>query len=158
MRIQHEEEIPASLGRAFDSGYLGDPDVVSGLVGRFCSSVERLLCGGAASKEDFVARSNALIRAHADIFAGRVAGYTPVEGYNSVTLPAKLTADLGEFWTKQRAKWNDDALCVFFEWLFVHAAEFVKRADGDDMLLEIMLKPTVQQAVRVLLGIEERQR
>jgi hypothetical protein len=41
---------------------------------------------------------------------------------------------------------------VLFEWLAVIAAEKIKRAQGDDMLLEVMLKPTVEYVVRVLTG------
>lgn len=136
---------------------LGDPEAVARLVGEFCAGVENLMHGGAASPEDFNDKANALVRRLADIFSGRDAAYKTIAGYNEVRLPAKLRVDLGEFWQKQRAKWGDDPVCVFFEWLFVHTAEFIKRADGDDMLLEVMLKPTAQQAVKVLLGIEQRQ-
>lgn len=145
--IQDEEE----------SYSLGDPDVVAGLVGQFCAEVESLMSGGASSKEEFRAKANGLIHAYGDIFAGRTDVYQPIPGYNMVRLPAKLKVDLGEFWQQHREKWGDDAVCVFFEWLFLHVAESVKRADGDDMLLEIMVKPTVQQAVKTLLGMEKRQ-
>jgi hypothetical protein len=157
MGIQHEENVPDSFVDAFDGDYLGDPDVVASLVGEFCAGVENLMNGGASSPKDFNDKANALVRRLADVFSGRDSAYTGIPGYNEVRLPAKLRVDLGEFWTKQRAKWDDDPVCVFFEWLFVHVAESVKRADGDDMLLGVMLKPTVQQAVKVLLGIEQRQ-
>ena len=156
MGIQHEEQAPRSFADSFTAGFLGDPGVVSGLVGKFAASVESLLSGGASSKEDFVAKANGLVRAYADIFAGRVGAYKTIPGFHSVSLPAKLRADLGEFYGAHRSKWGDDPLCVFFEWLFVHVTEAVKRADGDEMLLEVMLKPTLQQANRHLMGTEER--
>lgn len=70
--------------------------------------------------------------------------------------PFDLSNDLGEFWPTHRVKRGDDAVCVFFEWLFVTAAEYIKRADGDDMLLEVMLRPTVEQAINHLMSFEER--
>lgn len=145
--IQDEEEIY----------YLGDPNVVAGLVGQFCAEVESLMSDGASSKEDFISKSHYLIHHFADVFSGRTDDYKSVPGYSSTRLPAKLKMYLGEFWDKQHTKWNDDPVAVFFEWLFVNVAEYVKRADGDDMLLEIMVKPTVQQAVKTLLGIERWQ-
>lgn len=156
MGIQHRENVPASFSKSFEAGYLGDKAAVTRLVAEFFAGVENLLNGGAANKEDFVAKSNGLIRAYGDIFAGRVEAYKPVQGWNAVSLPGRLRADLGEFWAAQRSKWEDDPVCVFFEWLFVSAAEYIKRADGDDMLLEVMLRPTVEQAINHLLGSEER--
>lgn len=47
-------------------------------------------------------------------------------------------------------------MAVLFEYLAVMAAEKMKRADGDEDLLEIMLKPTVQYVVHVLIGTEAR--
>lgn len=156
MGMQHEENLPASFAESFSGKFLGDPDVVAGLVGGFCASIEQLMNGGASSKEDFVEKANSLVREYADIFSGRNTSYRAVAGFNNVTLPAKLRADLGEFWALHREKWGDDSVCVFFEWLFVNMAEFIKRADGDDDLLEIMAKPTVQQAVQHLMGTEQR--
>lgn len=156
MGIQHKENVPASFADAFADNYLGNPEVVSGLVGQFCANIEHFMNGGTASKDDFIAKSHAMIREYADIFSGRSEAYKPMVGYNTITLPAKLIADLGPFWAEHRGKWNDDSVCVFFEWLFVTVAEQVKRADGDDFLLEVMLRPTVQQVVKILLGVERR--
>jgi len=156
MGIQHEESVPASFGDAFADNYLGNPDTVSALVGQFCANVEHFMNGGTSSKDDFVAKSNAMIREYAAIFSGRSDLYNPQAGYNAITLPAKLIADLGPFWADHRAKWEDDSVCVFFEWLFVTVAGEVKKADGDDMLLGIMLGPTIKQSVKLLLGIEAR--
>jgi hypothetical protein len=152
-------EVPESFALAFKQGYLGDPEVVSSLVGGFCASAESLLHNmgsGATSKARFVDRSKALVRQYADVFAGRNPVYQTIAGFNERSLPNKLRVDLGEFWQFNRKNWDDDPVCVLFEWLFVHTAESVKRADGDDDLLEIMLKPVVEGAVKILLDIERR--
>ena len=93
---------------------------------------------------------------NANIFSGRDPAYRTIKGYHERTLQQKLIADLGEFWRKQRGSWGDDAVAVLFEWLGVILAEKLKLAQGDDMLLEIMLKPSVQYTVQVLLGMEKR--
>lgn len=158
---QRIDTLPDSFGRAFKSGYLGDPEQVSALVGAFCAAIDSLLQdlgAGSVSQARFVELSQSLVRRYADVFAGRNPEYRTIAGYNERTLPIKLKVDLGEFWQSHRQTWNDDPLCVLFEWLFVHVAEAVKRADGDDALLGIMLRPAVEGAVKTLLGVEKRLR
>jgi hypothetical protein len=160
MGIQHEQEVPPSFSDAFSGSYLGDPAVVGGLVAEYCTGFEQAIYGLAAkeiTKSEFDESINAAIRHYADIFSGRSPAYQTIKGYHENTLKYKLMADLGEFWQRRRAKWSDDSVCVLFEWLGANLAESVKRADGDDMLLEIMLKPTYEYTVQVLLGTEKRQ-
>lgn len=152
-------EVPEPFALALKSGYLGDPELVASLVGGFCASAEELLGhlrSDVMTKARFVERSKALVHQYADVFAGRNPDYQTIQGYNERSLPNKLRVDLGEFWRSNRHNWDDDPVCVLFEWLFVHVAEFVRRADGDDDLLAIMLKPYVQNTVKHLLGIEQR--
>lgn len=96
------------------------------------------------------------ISALADIFSGRDPEWTIIRGYHDFSLGAKLQADLAPHWSKVRAQFNDDPVAVLFDWLAAITVEKVKLADGDDMLLEVMLKPSVQYAVQVLLGTEAR--
>lgn len=134
--------------------YLGNPDLVTRLVADFCTSLMGLVetGDGAAFKSGIVI----LVNHYADIFAGRLPDYKTVIGYNEVTLPQKLKADLGEFWQAQRSAWDDDPIAVLFWWLVVHLVGSIKRADGDEMLYEVMVTPYVQGVVRRLLGIEAR--
>ena len=136
--------------------YLGNSETVNRLVSEFCAGMLPLLSGQAESPEDFVQKSKALIRKYADIFSGRNPDYQTIKGYNEISLPAKLKADLGPFWRSQRQHWDDDALCVFFSWLGRMLHEDLKVAKDDDMLLGVMFKPTMQQAVQILLGIDRR--
>jgi hypothetical protein len=161
MGIQRDETIPESFAKALDVNYLGNPDTVNSLVSRFCAEFSELLQNlkaGSVDKAQFVESTKQLINQYADIFSGRNASYTTIAGYNNRTLPIKLKADLGEFWQKQRSSWNDDPVCVLFEWLAMILAEKIKLADGDDMLLGVMFKPSIQYTVQVLLGIEQRVR
>lgn len=160
MGIQHNENVPVSFADALSGSYLGDPEVVSTLVATFCTGVEQTLSQlqrGEISKEQFDKGCNEAIRHYADIFSARDPGYKPIVGYHGQTLNYKLMADLGEFWRKQRGKWNDDSVAVLFEKLLVNLAESLKRSDGDDMLLGVMMRPTMDYTVGVLLGTEKRQ-
>lgn len=153
MGIQHTEVVPESFSASFGDRFLGNPQTVATLVGEFLAKAEALMMAGG---HDFTEKANALVREYADIFSGRNGGYTFPVGYNDVSLPGKLMADLGEFWRRQRSKWGDDPVCVLFEWLFVMLAESIKKADGDDDLLEVMMKPSAQYANQVLLGTDRR--
>lgn len=162
MGIQHQEFIPASFADAFDENYLGNPDNVSRLVAEFCTRAEATikdLMYGRLDKAMFDTGIKVLIRHYADIFSGRrEPEYKIVKGYNDFSLKYKLMADLGEFWQKRRARWDDDAVCVLFEWLTFALAASIKKFpdDHDDFVKEIELKPTIQYTVKVLLGVEER--
>lgn len=129
------------------------------MIGRFCADFEATIQAfsrGEIAKDDFEAQSKELIRANADRIALRDPSYTGVSGYHGRTLGIKLTADLGDFWRRRRASWGDDPYCVFFEWLGVTLANNLKTADGDDMLLGVMMGPAIQYATKVVLGVEER--
>lgn len=141
------------LQDSFDPVYLGNPSVVSGLVAEYCSSVLDLVDAGG---EAFSEGMRPLLQRYSDIFSGRSPNYKPVLGYNEVTLPAKAIADLGDFWTAQRGQFNDDPVAVLFWWLAVHLVDSNKKADGDAMLFEVMMKPHIQGLVQRLLGIEKR--
>lgn len=136
--------------------YLGNAETVNRLVSEFCARMLPLLNGEAASKEDFVAQYNALCVEYADIFAGRNPQYQTIKGYNEISLPAKLKIDLGPYWQSQRKYCDDDPVRVFFSWLARMLHEKLKIAKDDDLLLGIMFKPTMQQAVKILLGIDPR--
>lgn len=159
MSERKTEYIPESFGEAFKDSYLGDPETVTQLVSAFLASFEHMLSdkeSGNLSPAMFVEKAHAMVSHYADIFSGRAPGYRAIAGYHSRSLGNKLKVDLGEFWQKNRGTWNDDPVAVLFEYLAVMAAEKMKRADGDEDLLEIMLKPTVQYVVHVLIGTEAR--
>lgn len=154
-----ETEIPSSFGESLTGNFLGDPSVVAQLVGEYAAYVENLIKRTWSKQIDdaeCAKQGGELTKRYADIFAGRNEDYHFVKGYNDFTLPAKLKADLGEFWQKRRGDWNDDPVCVLFEWLAMMIADKMKLADGDDMLFGVMIKPSMQYTVKVLLGIEER--
>lgn len=92
----------------------------------------------------------------ADIVSGRDPAWRIIKGYHDFTLGNKLMADLGSHWKDHAAQWNNDPVCVLFDWVAAWAFEYIKRADGDDMLLGVMLRPTVDYAVHVILGTEKR--
>lgn len=160
-RQRIREEVPPSFLEATNGHYLGDPEVVSTLVGTFCANVEVAINQfreREIPKEHLDLRLRGLVVGVADIFSGRAEDYDIIKGYNDVTLAIKLRADLGDFWTSNRASWNDDAVCVLFERLALEVAHAMKTSPlpEDDYMREIILKPTVQFVVRELLGIEER--
>lgn len=159
MGIQHDEVIPASFADAFSDNYLGSPDVVSRLVAAYLAECEKLLydhSDAVITPAEFRVQVRGLIQKNADIFSGRDPAYKFVKGYNDFSLGFKLKADLGAFWQSNRAAWSDDPVCVLFEWLLVMFREELLKSGGEDWLLGIMIKPSVEYTVKVLLGIEER--
>lgn len=153
--------IPASFGEAFADDYLGNPEVVARLVAEFCTSFESLLAQrsiGDIESAEFLRDARALIMRFADICSGREPAYRIIMGYHDATLAAKLIADLGDFWGANRESWKDDAVAVLFLWLGLIVADKLKLAKDDEMLLGIMLKPSVEYVVSVILGTEKRQK
>lgn len=96
------------------------------------------------------------IRANAAIFSGKDPAYQIVKGYHDVSLPGKLVADLGAFYRANCTGWDNDAVAVLFDWLASLLLEKMQQAQGDEMLLGVMLKPSVQYAVGALLGSDPR--
>lgn len=90
------------------------------------------------------------------IFAGETAGYEIVKGYHDVTLPAKLQADLAPHWRRVREKLDGKPVYGLFDWLAALLAEHWRTAKGDDMLLGVLIGPSIRYAQGVLLGIEPR--
>jgi len=160
MRENIEEiEVPAAFGVAFEGGYLGDPDVVNGLVAQFASeymAIGEKLAAQSLSPDEFVSAARALVKEHGDIFSGRNLAYPYPKGYNDFSLPLKLKPYLGEFWVRNRQSWNDDPVYCLFEYLAVMITQKLKVADGDEFLFEVAIKPTYQTVVAILLGVEKR--
>lgn len=160
MRENNEDfEVPASFGEAFEGGYLGDPEVVNGLVAEFASGYVALgeqLAAKSLSPNEFTSEARALVKEYGDIFSGRNPAYTFPKGYNDFSLPLKLKPYLGEFWVRNRASWADDPVCCLFEYLAVMISQKLKVADGDEFLFEVAIKPTYQAVVAILLGVEKR--
>ena len=159
MSIQHQEFVPASFGLAAADNYLGSPAVASRLIAQYCSETEadiNAMRSGGLDKAAFLSGLQARVRRFADIFSGRDPEFKTINGYHEHTLRFRLMADLGQYWQGHREKWGDDPVCVLFEWLAVTIAEKVKLADGDDMLLGVMLGPSVEYATKVMLGTEAR--
>lgn len=129
------------------------------MVGGFAAKVEAIISAVSSrglSGDTAKAELGAEIIRLAGIFSGRDPGYSIIKGYNDFTLGNKLKIDLGQFWHARRHEFGDDPVAVLFDWLAALLIEKWKLADGDDMLLGVMIKPTMQYTVKVLLGIEER--
>lgn len=111
---------------------------------------------GSVSGNTAVAELKSEIDRLAGIFSGRDSGYSVIKGYNDHSLGEKLKIDLGQHWNDRRHEFADDPVAVLFDWLAALVIEKWKLADGDDMLLGVMIGPSLQYTVKVLLGIEER--
>ena len=138
--------------------YLGNAAVVAELVGGFCAHAEAVamdLRAGkitpAAAQADMAEK----IRSMARVFSGGDPDFQIIKGYHDVSLGGKLIADMGDFWRDHRQAWGDDPVAVLFDWLGALVMEKAGQTD-EDWLLEIMLRPSVQYASSVLLGIEKR--
>lgn len=143
--------------------YLGNPDVVNRLIAQFCAETEADVRQVAAQRLTAQkASADILERAkrYADIIAGRDPEWEIVRGYHDVSLDGKLRADLRVFWPKVKDKADGDPYRVLFLWLAALVADGCKRwpsYDYDHLFAEYM-RPNIRYAVKVILGIEERER
>lgn len=156
-----EHAAPPSFLESAASEYLGSPEVVTPIVAGFCQAVEQALKDeeyGKIKPEEFVAKVTALTRDTAAIFSGDHPDYKTIPGYHDGALRYKLMADLAPFWRVARSRWDDDPVCVLFEWLGVMMAEKLKETQGDEILFQVKFGPLMRYAVGVLLGVEARAR
>ena len=159
MTKRRDDTVPESFAVAFGGNYLGDPTVVKRLTGEYLVSFEKLLRSRSDNQitaDEYKTNCSELVWHYADIISGRDPAYEIIKGYHDQTLKYKLMADLGEMWRKNRARWDDDSVCVLFEWAALVYAEHLKKADDDEILLGIMFRPTYEYFVQVILGIEKR--
>lgn len=159
MGLQHVEIAPRSFLEALAPGFLGDPQVVGGLLARFLLESEGdlyALGAGKLAPPAYGKVSTDRIRALATKFSGADPAHPGIKGFHGVSLPAQLQAALGSFWRDRRAKWDDDAVAVLLEWLLVRLAAAWKAANGDDNVLQAQLGPDVAAARNLLLGSAKR--
>jgi hypothetical protein len=141
------------------ANYLGNPEVVNGLVGQFCVLAEEYadaIRDGIMDPKDAAGSLREDIVKMADIFSGRDPQYVIIKGYNDSSLQGKLKGDLLQYYVMHKDEYKGDSLSVFFDWLAAHVMEASAKAAGDDLILGATLKPTLKYAVEVLLGIEKR--
>jgi hypothetical protein len=159
MGLQHTEIAPRSFLESLQSGHLGNPEVVDGLVARFLVDSEGdlyALADGRLAADEYQEHAWHRITEVAARFSGEHGEHPGIRGFHGVSLPAQLQAALGEFWATHRQAWDDDAVAVLFEWLLVKLAAAWKTADGDDAALHAMLGPDVAAARNLLLGVAQR--
>jgi hypothetical protein len=159
MNANEPDFFPPSFAAGLSDRNLGSVVVVAGVVGRFLADTEAAvgaLAHGELDPDGFVAAQAQRIRDAADVFAGRNPRYIPLDGWNGISLNGRLQADLGDYWSRRRANWGDDACAVFFEWLTTVLVDRWKLADGDDVLLASAMRPIAEQAVNKLTGSERR--
>jgi hypothetical protein len=150
---------PGALSNPASKTYLGNREVVVQFVGRFAAQVEELVyhvASGRFSSDAVISAIRQEVERLADIFSGRNPEYSVIKGYHDNTLGIKLKVDLGSYWLEHRHEYHDDPVAVLFDWLGALVIEKVKLARGDDIVLEVMLGPSIQYAVDVLLDVEKR--
>lgn len=160
-QVPLERAIPPSFAESAVAGFLGNPEVVTPIVAGFCQAVEQALKDrqyGKVKPEEIVEKVTALTRDTAAIFSGDNPDYKIIPGYHDSALRHKLMADLAPFWRVARSRWDDDPVCVLFEWLGVMMAEKLKETQGDEILFQVKFGPLMRYAVGVLLGVEARAR
>lgn len=160
-QVPLERAIPPSFSESAADGFLGNPEVVTAIVAGFCQEFEQALKDkefGRLSPEAFTEKMERMTRENAAIFAGENPDYKIIPGYHDAALRHKLMADLAPFWRRARERWNDDPVCVLFEWLAVMMAEKLKESNGDEVIFQVKFGPLMRYAVGVLLGVEARAR
>lgn len=149
--------VPPSFLDALKPGYLGDPETVDGLLQGYGAAVLDLFkkrASGTLDVPGYVAAVAALGRTYSDAFRGK-GDYAPIVGFSEVTLPIRMRGVLGEFYTKHRATFNDDALQVLFA-AYLPAQMAATLKDQDDDLADLRMAEVMRLVREVLLGIEKR--
>lgn len=149
---------PASFSVALEDGYLGNPSVVASLLATYCSfaqgTMERLQ-SGEIENDLFVSLLKDAGSKMAEIFSGKNPKYTPIIGWNSVSLPARLQVELKHYWTQHRDEYDGSPLRVFFAWLCWAVYDTMKRTDDPD-LFGIIMSGHLSRAQNLLLGVDAR--
>lgn len=156
--LQREEFAPASFRTAAHAGYLGSPEVVAGLLGRFLAESEadlEALARRGMDAEQFEDEARLRILALAHQLSGEDPAHPGVAGWHGASMQGAMRAALGPFLAKNGAKWGDDPdgpIACLLEWLLVTLAGAWKRAAGDDVLLAADLRPALARARDLLTG------
>lgn len=148
-----------SFAKALDDNYLGSPTVVGKLIGEYIweicgwiddSATGKLQAGG------FTEKVNERSLEFARIFSGENPDYQPIVGWNSRVggLNAYLKTDLGEFWVKEREKYDKDPFRVFYVWLLCMAFDALKQ--GSDDLIDVAMGNLISKATKHLTGTVKR--
>lgn len=144
-----------------EENYLGSPAVVGRLVSTFCYQAEQILVAkgsGVITADQCAAQFVALCREYGGIFSGEDPEYKTIIGFHGAnrSLWIRSQVELGEFWREHKDTFGENPVSVMFYWLFLWVLDAFNKADGDDMLLGVMLSPRIEQMNERLLGIEER--
>lgn len=161
--MQTESTTTADFGNTFKLGYLGDPGVVSALVGAFAGEVHGWLvarASGELSQEDFLVLAKEGGLEFARIFSGQHPDYPPVIGWNSPDhgLANRLRVDLGQFWAGHHSKHDDDPYRVQHAWLGWYVFDCMKRgaSDSTGVVYDVLLSTGLKALVRNLMGTDKR--
>lgn len=149
----------AMFGNAGDKSFLGDPEVVGGLVADYCQTVRTALeqrVAGVLPEDGFIAEIEAERDKYAAIFRGQDAAYTPMIGWNDVSLPIRLKVELGPYWQQNRDKNDDDPVKCLFAWLCWAVFDAVSKAQGDPDLEAEILSERTGSVIRLLIGADQR--
>jgi hypothetical protein len=140
--------------------YLGDPEVVEGLVRQFLSDVVAARKGYNADELDAEQAQEKVKRSakrHADIFMGRAVFEKPEDGF--AVPPWNSPAQLGRYLVGKGLDPDEDEAC---ESLFLLTANLVLDAMAeheddkiDDETAQFRTDVAVEQAVQMLLGLPD---
>ncbi|WP_295442993.1 hypothetical protein [uncultured Thiodictyon sp.] len=147
-------EISESLARGADNNYLGSRQVVTRLLAEMLADWTKALASG--SKERIVADAKALTVKYGNIFSGKNPAYQIIAGYNDFSLSNKLRVDLGEFWIKHHAEYDEKPVHCLMGYLLIMYANATKRHQHDEILVSAEFMPTLRTAIDLCLGTEKR--
>lgn len=154
---------PEDFGNTFAPGYLGNPKVVSDLVGQFAAEIHGWIlrrADGTLSHEDALALTLERELEFSRIFSGQHPDYPPVIGWNSPDrgLAMRLRPDLSTYWIDHHDKHGDDAYRVLHAWLVWFVWDCMKRGESDStgVIFEVLMGTGLKRVTKNLLGIDKR--
>jgi hypothetical protein len=158
-RTDRFTDLPPSFEQQMAPNYLGNPNVVAGIVQPYLTEIlewVKARSAGTMTAPEMTARAHERAAAFARDFAGENPAYLPIEGWNTRVggLQETIKADLGHYWQSQRAAHGDDPYQVLYAWLVWAVVDALK--DGDDDMANFKMGQRVQQLIRMLTGSAKR--
>lgn len=152
-------DLPPSFEAQMAPNYLGNPNVVGGIIERFLVEIIGWVKGradGTMSAADMTQHAYERAPEFARIFAGESPDYLPIVGWNTRVggLQETIKADLGHYWQAQRASHGDDPYQVLYAWLVWAVVEALKEEDED--LVATNMGERIASLIRLLTGSTKR--
>lgn len=158
-RRRDQGSAESSVELPLKENYLGNPEVIGGIVADYCLFLRDLVVLRAKAELDAAGFKAQVIGERdrlAEIIAGNDPAYPGVPGWNNYSLRYRLIAELGQYWQAHKEENGRDPHKAVFSWLCWAVVDTLQKAGGDQDLEASMLAVHTGQIIRILLGTNRK--